>query len=64
MFYRPKYYNEEYSWYSIVNIKFRTDYFKADALIVTDTGMWYKVPYVWLMDNSIDENEHLAKIKI
>ena len=62
IFCRPKYYSEEYGWYNVVNVKFRTDYFKADALIVTDNGMWYNVPYVWLMDNSIDENGRPAKI--
>ena len=56
------YYNKEYGWYNIISVKFRTDYLKADALIVSDNGIWYRVPYVWLMNNSIDKNGHPAKI--
>lgn len=62
IFYRPKYYHEEYGWYNIVNVKFRNDYLKAEALIVNDDGIWYKVPYIWLMDSSLNENGYPAKI--
>jgi len=62
MFCRPKYYNEKYGLYNIVGIKYRIDYLKADALIVTDDGIWYKVPYIWLIKNSMDENGHPVQI--
>lgn len=62
IFCHPKYYHEEYGWYNIVNVKFRNDYLKAEALIVNDDGIWYKVPYVWLMDGSLNENGYPAKI--
>lgn len=61
IFYHPKYYNDEYGWYSIVDIKFRIDYWKTDALIVTENNIWYRVSYDWLMDNSVNKNGHPAR---
>ena len=58
LFYHPVYYNKEYGWYKIVGIKLRTDYWIKDALIVNGNGIWYKVPYIWLINNSVDKNGH------
>lgn len=61
IFHYPRYYNEKYGWYSIIDTKFRTDYWKADVLIIADDRMWYWVSYDWLIDNSIDEDGRPAK---
>jgi hypothetical protein len=50
---KPKYYHEQYGIYTILKIWMRTDYNQKDALILTDNGFWHKVPYEWLICNSI-----------
>lgn len=50
---KPKYYHEEFGTYTIVKTWMRIDYNKKDALIFTDNGLWYKLPYEWLICNSI-----------
>ena len=62
MFRRPMYYNKEYGWYIIDSINLRTDYWKEDAFIKTNDGIWHKVPHVWLINNSVDENGNSVKI--
>ena len=50
---KPKYYHPDYGFYTIKSTWMRKDYDKKDALILTDDGLWYKLPYEWLICNSI-----------
>lgn len=52
-FRKQKYYHENFGTYKILKIWVRTDYNKKDALILTDDGFWHKVPYEWLICDSI-----------